>query len=571
MNQAKRIWGRLTDPSPSLQRQDRRRQAQLLASMLVCLILLTALGESFMALTPSSRAFSDLFWMIVSLAGLLVAYSLSRTRHYKAAAVLLIGVASVGTFVISIYGNDPPDLEFLAYLVLPILLSGVFLSLRTTAVLALFNLLGLLLLAPLSSKIPFTQVAAGPLIYFSIVAALILLADYYKNQLEQDRQIELAKSNAALKAEIAERERVESQREAALGALRESEEKYRLLVENTDDLICEIDAGGRFLFVNSQYHAMLGYELETLLGTSALELIHPDDLDRSQITLSGLVDSMVSSRDEWRIRHRDGQWRWVEFVATPYLKSPDDVRIVVTGRDVTERREMSRQLARSNAELQQFAYVASHDLREPLRMVGSYLALLEQDYAGALEPEAQEFIEFASDGATRMQRMIQGLLQYSRIQTRAQPMRPTDCETLLAQTLSDLSVAIDESGAVVTHDPLPTVPADAAQLARVFQNLIDNAIKFHEEASPRVHVSARREGGEWCFAVQDNGIGIDPAQTERIFEMFQRLHTQDEYEGTGIGLALCQKIVERHGGRIWVESEPGQGSTFYFSLPAGET
>jgi light-regulated signal transduction histidine kinase (bacteriophytochrome) len=225
-------------------------------------------------------------------------------------------------------------------------------------------------------------------------------------------------------------------------------------------------------------------------------------------------------------------------------------------------------LERSNTELQQFAYVASHDLTEPLRMVVSYLELLSSRAEGKLGEEEREFIGYASDGAQRMQHLIQDLLAYARVDTRGRPLEATDCERVLASVLANLKVAIAESQTVVEHEPLPTVQGDVMQLTQVFQNLIGNAIKFHGPQAPKIHVGARRQDGEWIFHVKDNGIGIDPKNFERIFVLFQRLHTRQEYPGTGMGLAICKKIIERHGGRIWVESKPGEGTTFFFTIPA---
>ena len=231
--------------------------------------------------------------------------------------------------------------------------------------------------------------------------------------------------------------------------------------------------------------------------------------------------------------------------------------------------ERALELERSNQELQLFAYVASHDLQEPLRMVASYLQLLERRYKGALDADADEFIGYAVDGASRMQTLLHDLLAYSRVGTRGKPLVPTGSGEVLSQTLMNLKVAIEESGAEVTHGDLPEVLADGTQLSQVFQNLIGNAIKFRGDRSPRIEISLDRSGGEWVFGVRDNGIGIDPQYADRIFLIFQRLHTRGEYPGTGVGLAICKKIVERHGGRIWMESELGKGSTFYFTLPAG--
>ncbi|HLL84713.1 MAG TPA: ATP-binding protein, partial [Longimicrobium sp.] len=226
-------------------------------------------------------------------------------------------------------------------------------------------------------------------------------------------------------------------------------------------------------------------------------------------------------------------------------------------------------LARSNADLQQFAYVASHDLQEPLRMVASYTQLLARRYQGRLDSDADEFIGFVVDGATRMKRLIQDLLEFSRVGTRGRDPRAVNATEVLARTLKDLAANPLSGGAEVSHDPLPVIRADDLQLGQVFQNLLGNALKFRRPGvPPRIHVSARREGGHWVFSVRDNGIGIESQYFDRIFVLFQRLHTSAEYPGTGIGLAVCKKIVERHGGRIHVESVPGQGSTFFFTLPA---
>ena len=228
--------------------------------------------------------------------------------------------------------------------------------------------------------------------------------------------------------------------------------------------------------------------------------------------------------------------------------------------------ESVAELGRSNADLQQFAYVASHDLQEPLRMVSSYTQLIARRYKGKLDADADEFIAFAVDGANRMQRLILDLLAYSRVNTAGRQFEPTAMETVLKAALNNLTNAVKESQAIITHDPLPAVMGDDKQLAQLFQNLLSNAVKFGGAQPPRIHISAKQADGEWLFSVRDHGIGLDPQYADRIFVIFQRLHTREEYPGTGIGLAICKKIVERHGGRIWVESELGKGATFYFTL-----
>ena len=226
-------------------------------------------------------------------------------------------------------------------------------------------------------------------------------------------------------------------------------------------------------------------------------------------------------------------------------------------------------LQRSNRDLEQFAYVASHDLQEPLRAVGGYVKLLQLRFPDKLDAKAQDYIAGAFDGATRMERLIADLLAYSRVGTRGGAFAPADLEVVLERALRNLETGIAAAGAAITHDPLPTLSVDATQMMQLFQNLIGNAIKFHGESPPRIHVGAQKHEGRWVFSVRDNGIGIEPQYYERIFHIFQRLHTRKAYSGTGIGLAICKKIVERHAGMIWVESQPGQGSTFYFSIPEG--
>jgi len=273
-----------------------------------------------------------------------------------------------------------------------------------------------------------------------------------------------------------------------------------------------------------------------------------------------------------------GNPKWVRTMGMPILEDGKVVKIRGIFQDITEQKKSQQQLLnmfdelkRSNAELEQFAYVASHDLQEPLRTVAGMVQLLQQRYKGQLDERADEYINLAFDGATRMQRLINDLLAYSRVDRRNNPMQPVDANLALKSALRNLEASIAAHGAAVTSDSLPTVEADATQLTQLFQNLIGNAIKFHSERPPSIHIGAEKLGDFWRFFVCDNGIGIEPQYFERVFLVFQRLHTRREYPGTGIGLSICKKIVERHGGRIWVESEPGQGATFYFTIPSQES
>jgi signal transduction histidine kinase len=263
----------------------------------------------------------------------------------------------------------------------------------------------------------------------------------------------------------------------------------------------------------------------------------------------------------WRKREEEEQRKYREQLKEMVEKRTEELKIATE-----ELRTAMDDLARSNADLQQFAYLASHDLQEPLQVIKGFLASLERRYKDKLDEKAHEFIRFTIESAKRMQDLIKDLLEYSRIGTKGKEFKPADCSLILDRAIFNLKVAIEESGAEVTHDSLPTVMSNAMQLTSLFQNLIGNAIKFHAAEAPKVHISAERKGDEWLFSVRDNGIGIDPKFADGIFAVFQRLPSSDKFPGTGIGLAICKKIVDLHGGRIWVDSKPGKGATFYFTI-----
>lgn len=365
-------------------------------------------------------------------------------------------------------------------------------------------------------------------------------------------------------------------------ALRESERRYRLLAENVTDVISCVDMKLRPTYMSPSITHLLGYSVEEAMTRGLEESLTPAStkvVSQALATEMALEHGKREDRFRPRVRElefyrKDGSTVWAE-VMVSFLRNSEGrpVEIVSVLRDITERKQAREklqktlaELERSNKELEQFAYVASHDLQEPLRMIASYVQLLARRYEGKLDTDADDFIAYAVEGANRMQRMINDLLAYSRVGTRGKPFQPTNCQAILDQVLANLKVAIEESGTVITHDPLPMVMADESQMAQLFQNLINNAIKFRDEASPQVHISVEQKEKEWVFSVRDNGIGIDPQYYERIFMLFQSLHSREEYPGTGMGLAICKRIVERHGGRIWVESEPGKGSTFYFTI-----
>jgi PAS domain S-box-containing protein len=365
-------------------------------------------------------------------------------------------------------------------------------------------------------------------------------------------------------------------RKTAEEALCEAEERFRALANNISQLAWMADENGYIFWYNQRWFDYTGTTLEEMAGWGWQKVHHADHVQQVVAKISKCFQSGEVWEDTFPLRGRDGNYRWFLSRAVPIHDPKGKVlRWFGTNTDITERKDSEEhlvktvaELKRSNDELQQFAYVASHDLQEPLRMVASYTQLLAQRYKGRLDSDADAFIAYAVDGSNRMQGLIRDLLAYSRSGTNGKALREIASGDSLEEALTNLRATIEQSGAVVTHDSLPTITTDDRQLAQVFQNLVGNAIKYRGAEVPQVHVSAEKNSSkEWIFSVRDNGLGIDPQYFERIFVIFQRLHGREEFEGTGIGLAICKKIVEQLGGRIWVESQLEKGSTFYFALP----
>ena len=391
-------------------------------------------------------------------------------------------------------------------------------------------------------------------------------------------------------SDITDRKQVED-------ALRTSEARWQFALEGAGDGVWDWDAHTNTVFFSHQWKAMLGYA-DDEIGNGLDEWdsrVHPDDKEKCYADLNAHLNGNTPFYlNEHRMRCKDGSYKWILDRGKVIERDSEGkpLRVIGTHADMTDRKQAeedlrqlnevleakvsertleleqrARELERSNTELQQFAYVASHDLQEPLRTVSSFTELLSEEYRDRLDGEAIEYMDFIVDGAVRMQQLIADLLAYSRVGTRGHEFVPISCETVMKQVQMDLQQSINESHARIIYKDLPDVVADATQIQQVFQNLISNALKFHSQAPPCITISAVLKQNEWEFCVQDNGIGIEPDYFKQIFVIFQRLHTRRHYPGTGIGLAICRKIVQRHGGRIWVQSTLGEGSSFYFTLP----
>lgn len=363
-------------------------------------------------------------------------------------------------------------------------------------------------------------------------------------------------------------------RKQAEEALKISEARYRAIVEDQTELIARFLSDGTMLFVNEAYCRYFGLHREDLIGKNYTPVVFEADLE----LVNRLVQSMSMENPTVTIENRvvvQGEVRWTQWINRMLFNEQGQfIEVQAVGRDITDRKRAEETLTnyaaalrRSNQELEQFAYVASHDLQEPLRTITSYTQLFARKYQGSLDAKAEKYISYIVDGTIRMQQLIRDLLSYSRAGRQDLKLEPIDCNTLLSEVKANLQLAIAENQVKLNYGPLPMVLGDYTQLLLLFQNLISNAIKYRSVASPQIEIRATAQDNYWRFAIQDNGIGIEPQYAERIFVIFQRLHPRNEYSGTGLGLAIAKRIVERHNGIIWVESKLGEGSTFYFTLP----
>ena len=357
-------------------------------------------------------------------------------------------------------------------------------------------------------------------------------------------------------------------REAALQEVERERERFHFMAESMPQKIFTAKPNGDIDYFNRQWMEFTGLSFEQIKNWGWTQFIHPDDVEANVRIWQESIDTGEPFHFEHRFRRADGKYRWHLSRAHAMRDARGNVTMWIgSNTDIHEQKEKEAELRRANEDLQQFAYSASHDLQEPIRNVAVYSEIISKRYHDVLDADGQQFLGFLKEGGRRLATLVNDLLAYTRAGMEDIPVARVDSEAVLQHTLSSLAEAIREAGATVTYDELPQVYVGEAHLQQLFQNLIGNAVKYRNEAPPRIHISASQRGALWCFSVQDNGVGIDPKYKEKIFGVFKRLHHDKKYSGTGIGLAICQRVVARYGGRIWVESEPGKGATFFFTLP----
>jgi len=357
-------------------------------------------------------------------------------------------------------------------------------------------------------------------------------------------------------------------REAALGEVEKERERFAFMAESMPQKIFTAGPAGESVYLNKLWMDFTGLSFEQIRDWGWTQFIHPDDLEEGLRIWRHCVATGEPLQMTARFRRADGVYRWHLNRARPMRDADGEIRLWIgSSTEIHEQKETEEELRRANDDLQQFAYSASHDLQEPIRNVAVYSEIISKRYHSVLDPEGQQFLGFLKEGGRRLATLVSDLLAYTRAGMDDVTAVPVNSEAVLKNSLASLAEAIRESGAQVTYQALPEVHVGESHLQQVFQNLIGNALKYRNEAPPEIRVSAVPRGAFWCFSVQDNGIGIDSKYKEKIFGVFKRLHHDQKFSGTGIGLAICQRVVARYGGRIWVESEPGKGATFFFTLP----
>jgi PAS domain S-box-containing protein len=351
-------------------------------------------------------------------------------------------------------------------------------------------------------------------------------------------------------------------------ALKQERERFRFMAESMPQKIFATASDGSGDYFNQQWLEFTGLSMEQLRGWAWTQFIHPDELDDSVAAWRHSVETGEPFHFEGRFRRADGKYRWHLTRANAMRDRDGKISMWIgSSTEIQEQKEKEEALRRANDDLQQFAYSASHDLQEPIRNVAVYSEIVATRYRAVVDEEGQMFLGFLKEGGRRLSMLVSDLLAYTRAGTADLTETPVDSNAVLKHSLSSLAEAIRESGAEVTYDRLPEVYMGEAHLQQILQNLIANALKYRNQSPPRVHISVPRQSADWCFSVKDNGVGIEAAYKEKIFGVFKRLHHDRTREGTGIGLAICKRVVERYGGRIWVESETGKGSTFFFTMP----
>ncbi|HUE02964.1 MAG TPA: ATP-binding protein [Bryobacteraceae bacterium] len=357
-------------------------------------------------------------------------------------------------------------------------------------------------------------------------------------------------------------------REAALRAVEEERERFHFMAESMPQKIFAAGPGGESIYLNRQWMEFTGLSFDQLKEWGWAQFIHPDDLEEGMRVWRHSIATGEPLQLTGRFRRADGAYRWHLNRARAMRNARGEITLWIgSSTEIHEQKLKEEELRRANEDLQQFAYSASHDLQEPIRNVAVYSEIVAKRYHHLLDADGRLYLGFLKEGGRRLATLVNDLLAYTRASRAELSEAVVDSSVALRDALTGLTEALRESHAIVTYDALPEVHMSEAHLQQVFQNLVGNALKYRNAAPPKIHISAVSRGGFWCFSVQDNGIGIEPQYKEKIFGVFKRLHHDQKFSGTGIGLAICQRVVERYGGRIWVESEPGNGATFFFTIP----